>query len=514
MKSILLCLILIYSITLFGNYSNAQVLDWGPTTHYKNVPRYFYVGDGSYFVVVDDESRKTNYLLQFFSKGEKEAEQYFDLESNGEALVVKSFEVIDNQLICFYSGWQDGKINYYFQKFNEDCTRKGSPEKFISLMNSQEERSPSVVIKLSENGKYWMFYYVLNNDTNPESKYGIYVFDDKFNLVFDKNLPSSIINGKEYVRFVYISDFAEVYLIKAKYIYEKVKKEEVFKGSYNSFYQVTGEGENEIADLEECFNQIDESVLLEHLQSDQPGVILFTGLIGSNLDQGARGVNIREIDFKKGTVTQKVKVIFSEEFILDKVHPTIKKLRLKKQKLGEGLIGIPYPEIKEVKKMGDDFFVLLEPNVGTKMENNIIYSSNELDVMRITNTNKFAYLFKILKVTYSYNIPSWCGTLGIIEGDEYVGFFNDDIDNYGSDMQFVKDKEIKSAQRMPGEKCGIAMAKIDLNTGEYQRKLITNSEYPGYAIYPFYSKYDSDMKSFFFFTSNPEVDRIMILSDY
>ena len=404
------------------------------------------------------------------------------LRANGSPANFEGTTIVGDHFVMFMSDKQEGRNAFFMQEYSEELEPLGNAYELASyeLEGKRRRWAGEFSIYQSQNKDFFAVVWTIPGKREEETRYGY--------KVFDKDLQE--VSGGEYefpfeskycrVNTMHLSNTGHFFTVVTEY------QERESKGIFNSWanyktmhvYHPTKDG---MEDVE--INLEGKRVEALNINSDNDSKFIVTGTYGEQQKAGIKGLFYLQLDFKTQEITSEGFEEFSEDFITLDWSDRQKKKVEKKRARGKDV------EPKLYEYVMRDVHVLDDGSVVGSMEQYYVRVVTRTDPQTNATTTTYYYYYndviafkvgadggfdwhnKIRKYQVSTNDGGYFSSYErfIDDGKMYM-IFNDNSMNYDESGNFSDEDQLRSST-LSKKKNTVALVEIDLESGDYSRKM-------------------------------------------
>ncbi|MDD2983244.1 MAG: hypothetical protein PHQ74_07645 [Crocinitomicaceae bacterium] len=445
--------------------------------------------------------RGTTQLARYKNYQEVAASKVKMTVGTGSATWVTS-AMVDENVIVFFSDRSakgDSKSDFlYVQKFNKDCLPDGAPKELssIEVLKSWKKGGGSYSVLASANENFFCVEYLIPGKKDENDRFVYKIFSKDFKVVTEGEYQVPYDTKISDISRRFLSNTGDYFL--SCNIYDLGDKKRVKDFSLIDKVILLHIKDN---DVEEMAMEIDGRRAIQmNYSSDGKGILTFTGLYGEKKQAGIKGIFYFRYDFKNKKQIDSGFEPFSKEFITKGWTDKQKEKADKKQKKGKAEPQLYNYKIRDLMTLADGSIIGLmeqyyvqvvtttDPKTGATTTR-YIYHYDDLIAYKIKADGTFDWINKIPKRQTSQNDGGFLSSVySFLKDGKMIIMFNDHVKNYDTKGDYN------------GETYGVVYRKktnvvayLDLNveTGEYKRKLALSPETVNQYAVPKSFEYDS-----------------------
>ena len=397
--------------------------------------------------------------------------------------------IVDGDFAVFLSDKQDGQHKLFIQKYDEDLEPKGD-QKMLASYDLQTAVKGEFKIIFSSNGDYVGISWILPGKKDRRLVYGFNVYNKDLVKVNDGEYPLKF--EPKYVRVLehYISNTGDYFMAFAQ-----------FQDAEKSFLRTTQEFKElhvyhiDSNGLQDLFIDVDgrriEAMAMSTNEKDE---FMVTGIFGLNNVIGVSGMFHKKMKLSNGDVIQESYKEFEDEFITEGWSDRALDRAEKRVSKGKGDVHLEHYQMKEATTLDDgsvigtmeQYYVQVQSSsdvTRNQSSDRYYYYFNDIIAFKILPDGEFDWITKIRKYQVSMNDGGPFSSYAIYNSDSTLNFvFNDNRMNYTEDGAFKTGDDLYVAN-YGRKKNVVALAKLNVNTGEIQRESFFNrSEIDAIAV--------------------------------
>jgi hypothetical protein len=490
MKTIQLFLIPIY--IFLTTALNAQEVEWSElvksagrgTQIYPDKGKDFYtvIYSGGYLAGSLKLQRHEDFLPVAAQKIQKRTES-----GTGS---INDYILINGQMVVFLSDKVDMQNKLYYQIYSKDCLPTGEPIQIAEYTIPKGwKRSSYFNVIQSKNKEFFEIEYSIPGGKNENDRFGYKVLDNLFNVVSEGEYESPYPSKESDFTNHYLSNTGDLFI--GMKVYNVNEKGKVRDFSSLRKYLVFLIQNGELTEMELAIG--DKRVTDVTFSSDDKRVLTCTGLYGEG-NVGTKGVFYFQMDFKNQEIINEGFSEFKKDFITQDYTDRQKEKAEKNEAKGKGTPQLYNYDFREVHTAADggivvvmeQYYMVVTTYTDSKGNTRTTYTYyyNDIITYRVKESGEFEWIQKINKRQVSTNDGGYYSSIGgYFTDNKFVLFFNDNNKNYLESGEFEKpEKGVASASYRKKTNC-VASVELDLNTGDFTRKLYTSrAETNAYAV--------------------------------
>ena len=386
-------------------------------------------------------------------------------------------EIIDGKFVVFLSDKREGFNNFYMQEYDNDLKPVDDPIKIAFYKLNRKRGKGWFNVKQSPNKQYLSVIWEVPGKKTERDLYGFKVYNSKLKLVNEGEYPLPFDPKLSTIHSRHISNNGDYFMALTEYTEDNNAR--FFKSHLNykalHIYRINDDG------LQDFKIELEgKRVEAMSMSSNDQGVFTVTGIYGDMNSSGVKGVFHQKIDLESEEIIVEGFKEFDESFITqDWSERQIKKAEKKRSK-GKGAPQLYNYKMRDVTILKDgsivgtmeQFYVQVnsntDPRTGT-ITQNYYYYYNDVIAYKISPKGNFEWVKKIRKYQVSTNDEGpYSSYESFIDEGRIYFIFNDHIRNYDENGEFTNPDRIYTAN-YSRKKNAVALASIDLNTGESKR---------------------------------------------
>lgn len=472
-------------------YTHAQEVEWSElvksagrgTEIYPDQGKNFYtvVYSGGYLAGSLKLQRHEDFLPIAAQKIQRQTET-----GNGS---INDYILINGQMVVFLSDKVEMQNKLYYQIYGKDCVPIGEPVQIAEYTIPKGwKRSHYFSVIQSKNKEFFEIEYSIPGGKNENDRFGYKVLDKEFNVVSQGDYESPYPSKESDFTNRYLSNTGDLFL--GMKVYNVNEKGKVRDFSSLRKYVIFLIQNGEMTEMELALG--DKRVSDLTFSSDDQKLLTCTGLYGEG-NVGSKGVFYFQMDFKSQQIINEGFSEFSKDFITQDYTEKQKEKADKKEAKGKGAPQLYNYDFRQVHTMPDggivvimeQYYVVVTTYTDSKGNTRTTYTYyyNDIITYRVKESGEFDWIQKINKRQVSTNDGGYFSSIGgYFTGDKFVLFFNDNNKNYSESGEFQKLERIAPASYRKKSNC-VALVELDLNTGDFNRKLYTSrAETDAFAV--------------------------------
>lgn len=428
---------------------------------------------GAYFGGSLKLQRHENFLPVAVEKIQKKTET-----GNGS---INDYILINDQMVVFLSDKVELQNKLFYQVYGKDCLPIGDPVLIAEYdLPKGWKRSSYFQVIQSKNKEFFEVEYSIPGGKNENDRFGYKVLDKSFNVVSQGEYESPYLSKESDFTNHYLSNTGDLFV--GMKVYNVNEKGKVRDFTSLKKYVVFLIQNGELTEMELAIG--DKRVTDLTFSSDNKKVLTCTGLYSEG-DVGAKGVFYYQMDFTKQEIINEGFSEFSKDFITQDYTEREKEKADKREARGKGAPQLYNYDFREVHTAPDggivvvmeQYYVVVTTYTDSKGNTRTTYTYyyNDVITYSVKQSGEFEWIQKINKRQVSTNDGGYYSSIGgYFDKDKYVMFFNDNNKNYSETGEFVKpEKGVAAASYRKKTNC-VAQVELDINTGEFSRKLFTS----------------------------------------
>ena len=486
---------LVLLVTSFSGFS--QSVEWSELMKKKGYyPEFFYTGGKNFYSTVANGALGRTLGIKHYTDFTVDGEDNVEFKVEGKKSRSEGTCLVGDDMVIFMSQEQNDFQKLYYQKFDKSCQPTGEPVFFAEYSNEKgSNRYTSFNVFQSANRKFICVRYSVPGKKTDTESFGYKILDESMNVVKDGLFDLPYTNAEAAISTSFISNSGEYYL--GLSIHKTNEKGKVKGNSIADYviYQMDGNDMKELHLMElntEIFNK---GVAELNFAEDSNGLLVFAGLWGTGAATGIEGAFCMKINMDSKELVSEVFNTFEKDFITATWTDKQKQKAQKREDKGKGSPEFYNYEMRELKCLPDgsvfvameQYFVRVTTYTDSKGNTRTTYHYyyNDVIVYKVGSDNEFDWVQRIRKFQHSTNDGGYIlGIGGYLTDNEYVVFFNDNLENYDESGRYmVEDSEKLNSTRSSKSKNCVAKAVVNLEIGKLERTMFTSrAETDAYCI--------------------------------
>lgn len=410
------------------------------------------------------------------------AKEKLVLRVNGSQASYEGSTLVGDRLVVFLSDKQNGKNAFFMQEYGFDLEPVGEAVELASyeLESKRRRYAGEFSFYQSENKDFFSVVWTIPGKKDEESKYGYKIFNSELELTNDGEYQFPFEAKYCRVNAMHLSNTGDFFTVVTEY------QERESKRLFNSYanykmmhiYHITSEG---MEDVE--INLEGKRVEALNINSDNESQFILTGTYGEQKKAGIKGLFYLKLDFKSQEILSEGFEEFSEDFITQDWSDRKKKKVEKKRAKGKDVEPQLYQYVmRDLHVLEDGSFVgsmeqyfvrvvtRTDPKTGATTTT-YYYYYNDIIAFKVGADGGFDWHTKVRKYQVSTNDGGYFSSYErYIDGGKMVMIFNDNNLNYDDQGDFDEEGKLQSS-RLSKRKNTVALVEMDLETGEFTRKM-------------------------------------------
>ena len=390
--------------------------------------------------------------------------------------------VIDGRFTVFLSDRKDGFNHFYMQPYGDDLMPIGEPIAIASYRLDKGTTKGWFDIKMSANKKHFGVVWEIPGRRDVRTRYGFKIFDLAMNEINEGDYPLPFDAALSKIHSHHISNQGEYFMAITEF--EENDSKKIFDNSLEfkalHIYHIAEDGLQDFTlDIE------GKRVEAMAMTSDSEEIFIITGIYGEADEGGVKGVFHQQVDLKSGQTLSQGFRDFGDEFITQGWSDRAKKRADRREERGKGDPALYNYQMREAIIQSDgsiigtmeQYYIQTQNFSDTRtgqVSNSYYYYYNDIIAYKINTEGEFEWLEKIRKYQVSTNDGGpYSSYESFLDGNKMYFIFNDNVDNYDSDGNYLEQESIHVAN-YGRRRNAVAISEIDLLTGEQKRKTFFN----------------------------------------
>jgi hypothetical protein len=495
MKRILTsCIVCVALISSFTGFS--QNVEWSDLMKKKGYyPSFFYTGGKNFYSVVANGALGRSLGLKHYSDFMVDSEDNIEFKVDGKKSRYEGTRMVGKDIVVFMSQEQNDIQKLYYQRYDKSCKAIEPPVFLAEYPNEKGGRFSNFYVFQSENRQFLCVQYSIPGKKTDTEAFGYKIMNESLNITNEGEFEMPYTNAEATINTSYISGSGEYYI--GLSIHPTKSNGKVIGNALSNYIICKMEGNDMtqlgLTDLETSL--FDKGVAELNFVEDPNGLLVFTGLYGTGAETGVEGAFCMKINMDSKELVSEVFNKFEKDFITATWTDRQKKKAKKKEEKGKGTPEFYNYYVRELKCLPDgsvfvsmeQYYVTVHTYTDSKGNTRTTYTYhyNDVIVFKVGADNTFDWVQRIRKYQASSNDGGYIlGIGGYTTDEDYVVYFNDNIENYDeSGTYMVEDSEkINGTSASKNRNC-VAKATINLETGELTRERFTSrAETDAYCI--------------------------------
>lgn len=399
--------------------------------------------------------------------------------------------VIGGKFVVFLSDKSEGFNHFYMQPYGDDLKPKGEP---IHLAKYELEKGRGkgwFDVEMSSNREFFAVVWEIPGKKDQRHKYGFKIFNKEMKEHNEGEYPLPFDARYSKIHSHHISNTGDYFLALTEF--EDKTETSVFKNDLKfkalHIFHIAEDGLQDFTlDLQ------GKRVEAMAMTSDTNDIFIITGIYGQMDDSGVSGVFHQRVNLKtQETLAQGFKE-FSKEFITQDWDESVMKRVERRRERGKGEPMLYNYQMRQAIIQNDgsivgtleQFYIQVSSFTDSRsgqVSSSYYYYYNDIIAYKIGPNGDFEWMDKIRKYQVSTNDGGpYSSYESFLDGNKLCFIFNDNVSNYNEDGTFANPSRL-SVANYGRKKNVVAIAEIDLITGEQRRKTLFNrSEVQALAV--------------------------------
>ena len=391
----------------------------------------------------------------------------------------EGMRIIGNRPIAFLSDKRGDVRLLFMQEYDKELEKVNDP---IQLASYDEDRLIDKgwfdVIQ-SNSGEYFAIIWEIPGKKDERDRYGFKIFDTQMNEINEGEYRLPFESELSTIHGHYLSNDGDYFLSISEY--ERGERNGLFRDNREfvalHIYHLAQDG------LQDFTLDVDDRrIVAMTLSTASTDSLTVTGIYGAKDTPGVDGVFYQRIDLVRGETVLEGFKKFDQDFITQDWTDREIERSERREERGRGTEPQLYNyRMREAHIMKDgsivgtmeQYFVQISSGASGQtgdFSNNYNYYYNDIIAYKIDPEGSFDWVTKINKVQVSTNDGGpYSSYESFVSDDEMSFIFNDHIDNYDENGDFIDVSRIYAANYSK-RRNAVALASVDLGTGNVERK--------------------------------------------
>lgn len=407
---------------------------------------------------------------------------------------IASFEnavVIDGKLLVFLSDRRGEERLIFMQEYTKQIEPKGKGVQLTSYNTGKIVDRGWFDVIVSENEQYFAVIWEIPGKKDERDRYGFKIFDLDWNVINEGDYSLPFEPDLATIHNHHLSNQGDYFLSITEY--QRDENQGVFKSNTEfkalHIFHIAQDG------LQDFTLNVDgRRIEAMAISSADSLHCTITGIYGDMESQGVKGVFFQRVQLQTHEVLEEGFREFDKDFVTQDWSERERERADRREDRGKGEPQL-YNYIMRDAVMMDDgsivgtleqFFVQIRSSssgqVG-QLNNVYYYYYNDIIAYKIDSSGVFQWIKKINKYQVSTNDGGpYSSYKSFLDNGQLNFIFNDNWKNYDDAGNYLELDQINAASYTP-KKNVVAIASINLETGEQQRKtLFDRSEIGAIAV--------------------------------
>ncbi len=488
------CLIFALSVSFIGKSQGPEV-QWGKLERKQGSLLYILPGIENEFYALRWSGGRVfgHYKASKHKNLETVQSLSIKLVADGSVANFEGARVFNEGFVTFLSDKKEGKNIFYMQRFTDELEVDGDPISLASYELNKNRGKGSFDVKISANGKFMGVVWQIPGKKEERHIYGFKIFNQNFELVNDGEYRLPFSSELSKIHEHHISNLGDYFICLSEYI--EVEKKRLFSmqiefKSLHIYHITDDEG------LQDFELDLDgKRIVAMAMYSDDNDIFSLTGIYGEKEQTGVSGVFHQRVNLKTEKIIGQGFQEFNEELITQGWSERALKKASKQEERGKGgaqlynykMRNVTFLEDGSIVGTMEQYYVQVQSNMDgrTGQSSNVyMYYYNDIIAYKIDSEGKFSWVTKIRKYQVSINDGGpYSSFESFVDSGRVYFIFNDHIRNYTEEGDFI-DKERLHTANYGRKRNAVALASIDLNTGETSRKTFINETSSNTLVMP------------------------------
>ncbi len=390
--------------------------------------------------------------------------------------------LVGDHLVVFLSDKQDGRNAFFMQEYGFDLEPVGKVVKLASyeLESRRRRYAGEFSVYQSQNKDFFSVVWTIPGKKDEETKYGYKVFDSELEVATEGEYSFPFQAKYCRVNTMHLSNTGDFFTVVSEYQASDSKR--IFR-NYKDYktmhvYHITPDG------MEDVEIDLDgKRVEALNINSDNESQFILTGTYGEKNKAGIKGLFYLKLNFKSQEILSEGFDEFSEDFITQDWSDRQKKKVEKKRARGKDVEPQLYEYVmRDLHVLEDGSFVgsmeqyfvrvvtRTDPKTGSTTTT-YYYYYNDIIAFKVGADGGFDWHTKVRKYQVSTNDGGYFSSYErFIDNGKMIMIFNDNNLNYDEQGNFDGEGKLLSS-RLSKRKNTVALVEMDLETGEFTRKM-------------------------------------------
>lgn len=404
---------------------------------------------------------------------------------NQSMAIFEDARIINNQFVVFLSDRVSGKNVLYMQRFNDALEPDGGPVELASFELDPKYKKGTFKVLESANGDFLGIVWEIPGKKENHHMYGFRIYDQELNLINDGEYPLPFAPELSLIHSHMITDRGDYFIALTEFNETERKPFKRYEPEFKALhiYHIAQDGLKDYV-LDVAQRRVEAMAMT----ADEDHIFTVTGIYGNPEERGVLGVFFQRIDLKTEQKLDEGFREFPKEFITeDWSERQIKRQQRKEDRGIEEEPALENFNMREATILEDgsivgtleQFYIQVRSYADTRTgqsSSTYYYYYNDIIAYRINPEGEFSWIEKIPKFQVSANDG---GPLSSYESFIHEGkvhfIFNDDNRNYDAQGAYIDTTAIYTAS-YGRKRNAVALASIDLETGEQERKTFFSRE--------------------------------------
>ncbi len=411
-----------------------------------------------------------------------QAQEKITLRANNSPANFEGSTIVGDRFVVFMSDKQEGSNKFFMQEYGENLEPIGNAYELASyeLESKRARYAGSFSIYQSQNRNFFSVVWTIPGKKEEETKYGYKVFDQDLQEVSGGTYEFPFESKYCRINTMHLSNTGDFFTVVTEYQASEEKR--IFNNYANyktmHIYHINSDGMEDVEiDLE------GKRVEALNINSDNNRQFILTGTYGERKRAGIKGLFYLKLDFKSQEIVAEGFEEFSEDFITQDWSDRQKKKNEKQKAKGKNADPQLYEYVmRDVHILEDgsvvgsmeQFFIRVvtytDPKTGST-RTTYYYYYNDIIAFKVGPDGGFDWYKKIDKYQVSTNDGGYFSSYErFVDGGKMYMIFNDNSMNYDESGNFGDPEKLR-ASTLSKKKNTVALVEMDLETGEFSRKM-------------------------------------------
>lgn len=415
--------------------------------------------------------------------------------------------IVDELPVVILTNIRDGKEQVFLQRYGYDLEPKGDAKLLAEYELIRGMSKEPIKVIQSKDKKYFAVLWLLVGKKKDQDVYGYAVYDNKYKKIDEGEYEVPFESRYSQITNHLLSNTGHYFFLikefekntdrrlgqadithKAMHIYQ-VSNDDGLKR-----YTISAEGKR---------------IEAISINTDDSTAFTITGVYGNNESKGVNGVFYMQLDFQNQRIIQQGFQEFYRDFITEDWTDREIQRAEKRMERGKDEPALYNYQMREAQLLPDGSIVgVMEQNyvvvrsfsdTRSMVTFSYTYYYNDIVVFKIGKTGGFDWVEKIRKSQISTNDGGpYSSFSSIVDGDKLRLIFNDNIDNYNQNGQYIPNSSYSSRFNLKHNV--VAMTEVDLASGLQNRYTLFSRKETKTLAFPKLFKVDLEAKEMLIYT--------------